>query len=100
MGTEPPKETIDKIYYCPKVNVWMAFSAPRIYGPYFIDGNVNGDNFLDMLYRYFYERLSLNEKNRIIFQQDGAPAYYSRRVRDILDKKFQIKWLSKGGPML
>ena len=87
-GTEPPKETIDRVHSSPKVNVWMAMSASRIYGPFLIDGNITGDKYLDMLRRCFYQQLSRRDKHDIVFQQDGAPAHYARIVRDFLNEKF------------
>ncbi|XP_036139970.1 uncharacterized protein LOC118644749 [Monomorium pharaonis] len=35
----------------------------------------------------------------MIFQHDGAPAHFSRRVRDILDARFPDRWMGRGGPI-
>lgn len=35
----------------------------------------------------------------MIFQQDGAPAHFSRRVREILDARFPDRWMGRGGPI-
>ena len=33
----------------------------------------------------------------MIFQHDGAPAHFCRRVREILDERFPDKWIGRGG---
>lgn len=35
----------------------------------------------------------------MIYQHDGAPAHYFRRVRDILDARFPDRWIGRGGPI-
>ena len=48
-GTEPPVDTIQISHSSPKVNVWMGLSESNVYGPFFIEGNITGQNYLDML---------------------------------------------------
>lgn len=38
-------------------------------------------------------------RETLIFQHDGAPAHYSRRVREILDERFPDRWIGRGGPI-
>jgi len=33
------------------------------------------------------------------FQHDGAPPYYTRRVREFLNESFRNRWLGRGGPI-
>ena len=68
-GKEPPKEKLDKVHSSPKVNVWMAMSATTVYGPFFIDGNVNADNYLHMLQTCFYDRLSDKTRGKLFFSK-------------------------------
>lgn len=51
----------------PKVNVWMGISSERIHGPFFFDGNITGENYLDMLQRGFLPQLSRFEKRQAFF---------------------------------
>ena len=37
--------------------------------------------------------------NDAIFQQDGAPAHYSRDVRSFLNEKFPDGWIGRRGPV-
>lgn len=45
------------------------------------------------------EDIPLRARETLIFQHDGAPAHYSRRVREILDARFPNKWIGRGGPI-
>ena len=50
-----------------------------------------------MLKNYFYptmQRKKLN--NKMIFQQDGTPPYFSK-VRTWLNEKFNGRWIGRGG---
>ena len=78
----------------PKINVWMGISASAVYGPFFIEGNITGINYLDMLEKCFIPP-EVNLRAKAIFQQDGAPAHYSSSVREFLDRKFPNRWLGR-----
>ena len=98
-GTEPPDETIEVCHSSPKVNVWKGISVTTVCGPFFIEGNVTGENYLDMLEKCFLPQMFRRTARKAIFQQDGAPAHYSRRVREFLDKNFANRWLGRAGPL-
>ena len=34
------------------------------------------------------------------FMQDGAPAHFSRQVRNYLDAQYPERWIGRGGPLL
>lgn len=99
-GIEKPTETLQKSHSSPKVNVWMGISIRQIYGPFFFDENVRGDNYLDMLQRCFIPSLTRQDKRCAVFQQDGAPAHYALIVRQFLDANFPDRWLGRCGPLL
>ncbi|CAF2091164.1 unnamed protein product [Rotaria magnacalcarata] len=82
-----------------KINVWCGMSNKQIIGPYFVeDETVNGRNYLDMLKDYFYPIIQRKRlHNKIIFQQDGAPAHFSKEVRELLNEKFDGRWIDRGG---
>ena len=93
-------ETIPKTHSSPKVNVWMGLSSTRIYVPFFLPGNINGELYLDMLEKCFLPQLTRNVFSNVIFQQDGAPAHYHRKVREFLDRTFTGRWLGRCGPLV
>lgn len=45
------------------------------------------------------EDLPLRVRENIVFQQDGAPAHFSRRVREILNTRFPDRWMGRSGPI-
>lgn len=85
--------------HSPKVNVWCAISSKSIIGPYFFEEDtVNGQNYLEMLERFFYPALQrMRIARKIYFQQDGAPPHYQLDVRRWLNEKFPGKWIGRRG---
>lgn len=96
-----PHVTVETVMKSPKINVWCALSKNKIIGPYFFeDDTVNGQNYLTMLQDYFMvEVRKLHKVRTVIFQQDGAPAHFSKDVRQYLDYHFPNRWIGRGGPI-
>ena len=67
-GTEPPVETIQISHSSPKVNVWMGLSASNVYSPIFIEGNITGQNYFDMLEKCFIPQIPRRLAKEAIFQ--------------------------------
>ena len=68
-GTEPPDETIEVCHSSPKVNVWMGISATTVYRPFFIEGNVTGENYLDMLEKCFLPQMFRRTAKKLFFSR-------------------------------
>lgn len=88
-----------------KLNVWAGILGNHIIGPLFIQGNLTGLLYLDMI-ENTVEHLILEciEENPdefgdvpIIFQQDGAPPHYHRDVRNYLDHQYPGRWIGRRG---
>lgn len=45
------------------------------------------------------ENVSLLTRQKLILQLDGAPAHFATNVRHYLDRKFDNKWIGRGGPV-
>lgn len=89
--------------YFKKVNVWCAVSYNGIIGPYFFDGNLNHNTYLEMLQNFLTDKLDelpLNYRMGMFFQQDGCPAHYAGTVRNWLISEFNEKWIGRDGPIL
>src|SRR6202042_2167310 len=91
--------------YPQKINVWAGILGNKVIGPLFINGNLNGGIYLDMLENTINPLITETIENQIeddgnpildeaeiYFQQDGAPPHYVLPVRQWLDDEFPDKW--------
>lgn len=89
-----------------KLNIWAGFFGDECVGPFFFDGNITIISHLLMLQQSAYPAIALSAQRQGIplanvwFQQDGAPAHWSVRVRDSLNGNFPNRWIGRGGAML
>lgn len=88
-----------------KLNVWIGILGDHIVGPLFIDGNLTGELYLNMLENLIHPlivEIAENNPNEfdmdITFQQDGAPPHFSRQVRNYLDATYTRRWIGRRGP--
>jgi transposase len=75
----------------PRVMVWAAIWHHKIIGPYFYEGNVTGETYLNMLPAFLepvLEDIPLAQATKMFFQQDGAPPHFSLKVREYLNGTF------------
>lgn len=63
--------------YKQKVNVWAGILCNEIVGPFFIDGNLTAEKYLDMLYKkslemhlamYGFNKMELNHITLFLFE--------------------------------
>ena len=82
-----------------KHNVWTGVVGDYIIGPFFIDGNLTGDKYLELLQNQIIPTLRLLPINfeDIWFQQDGCPAHNRRAVQNYLETTFNNKLISTRG---
>ena len=100
-GSQPPEKYQTRVHSSPKVNVWIGITSTKVYGPYFFESNtVTGFGYKEMLENWFVPLLKARRKfSSCIFQQDGAPAHFSREVRAFLNQNFPMRWIGRSGPM-
>ena len=83
-----------------KVNVWCGMVGDNIIGPFFIQGNLNGERYLELLQTEIVPAIQNlfpgEEFGEVWFQQDGAPPHYSVIVRDYLNVTFPNRWIGRG----
>jgi hypothetical protein len=94
-----PHEVIQEELNVPSLTVWAGIWSGGIVGPYFFDGTVAGESYLEMLREFVFPELEnsqLYDNNEIIWQQDGASPYYSLRVREFLNNSF-LEWVGRRG---
>lgn len=76
--------------------VWCGITSDGLIGPYFFDGNVTAESYLEMLTNFLWPQVM---RRRMLFQQDGAPSHYALVVRNWLDEKFPDRWIGRRGPI-
>lgn len=84
-----------------KVNVWAGLCRGQIIGPFFLPPTLDGESYLDLLVNRVGPRLAEiagDVEDLLWYQQDGAPAHYSRAVREYLDMSFPDTWIGRRGP--
>lgn len=91
-----------------KLNVWCGLVGDTILGPYFFEGTLNGEMYLEFLQfellpaliALFPDRQEPDLPDRqLFFQQDGAPPHYAAPVRAFLDEVFHGRWIGRRGPI-
>lgn len=83
-----------------KVNVWAGILGDRIIGPFFIDGNINSENYVRLLTAQIVpclQNITGDAFENVWFQQDGAPAHYATTTRNFLNQTFINKWIGRRG---
>lgn len=88
-----------------KLNVWAGIFGDRLIGPIFLDGNLTGEMYLNLIENIVHpllvdivendDRYSADE---LTFQQDGAPPHFARPVTDFLNATFPGQWIGRRGP--
>lgn len=103
-ATENPHWIINcKSQYSEKVNVWCGIVQNRIIGPYFFDGNINGQNFLEFLNNQLTDEIDempLAERVNLYFQLDGCSVHNSRIVKEWLNNHFPNHWIGRGSDLI
>ena len=77
-GKENPHATIEHERESPKVNVFCAISKNHVHGPFFFEGNVTGDVYLQMLQNWLIDELIANVD--FVYQQDSTPHHWTLAV--------------------
>lgn len=101
--SENPYLVMETQLNAPGVTVWAGICAGGLIGPYMFEQTVNAENYLQMLYEVIIE-LENNPvfvqlrpiREKMIWQQDGAPPHYGNIVRDFLNDTF-YEWIGRRG---
>jgi len=85
-----------------KMNIWAGIMGTEILGPVVLPDILTGATYVDFLRNdlpEFLEEVPLLERNKIIFQQDGAGPHNARIVTDYLNEHFPGRWMGRYGPI-
>lgn len=84
------------------VNVWCGIIGRHLIGPYFYEGVLNGEVYLNFLVNHLpglLENVPLQLRRNMFLQQDGAPPHNCRIVFDYLNTHFPNHWIGTHGPV-
>lgn len=85
--------------YRKTVNVWAGILGNKIIGPFFIDGALTAEKYLELLLTKVGPALAGYRNNEeIIFQHDGAPAHSAAEITEFLNNTFPGSWIGRFGP--
>lgn len=93
---------VGKTQYPQKVNVWAGILGNSIIGPFFIEGNLNANKYLELLRNQIIpavRALPINF-NEIWYQHDGCPAHNAEVVQTFLTETFPDHMISRRGTIL
>ncbi|XP_039309087.1 uncharacterized protein LOC120358566 [Solenopsis invicta] len=85
-----------------KFNVWAGIFGTTILGPVILPDILNGVSYVEFLSENlpdFLEDVPLADRNKIIFQQDGAGPHNARVVTNFLNEQFPDRWMGRYGPI-
>lgn len=100
--TNPHWSFESKTQYPQKLNIWAGILRNRIVGPFFIDGNLNAAQYIHLLQTNIIpavQDIAGPDFHEVWFQQDGAPAHFGVRVRELLDRVFPNRWIGRRGEL-
>jgi hypothetical protein len=88
------------VQHPPHVMIWAGVTSEFVVGPYFFPcGGVNGEKYLEMLEHWLIPELDkIGLTDKVVIQQDGAPAHYAISVRDFLSEHFSV-WIGRSAPL-
>lgn len=95
----PRKSVSTRTQYPQKINLWAGIFGHHIIGPFEIGGNLNTENYLDLLQNEIGPAIDnvAHPEQEVWFQHDGCPAHNGRRVKEFLDLAFPERWIGRGG---
>lgn len=81
------------------IMVWAGVVGDTLIGPHIFEGNLNGERFLDFLQHslpLLLDHLNQEQRDCLIFQQDGATPHFTAEVRHWLTLNYPT-WIGRGG---
>lgn len=94
-SSENPREFDVTTLHPKRVTVWAALCVQAIIGPVFIESNVTGESYREMLEGEVLPVMhAMPNSNRFIFQQDGAKPHTSDETLLFLRRHFKNRVIS------
>lgn len=83
------------------LNVWAGIIGDYLIGPYFLPQRLTGElyhQFIQNDLPGLLEDVPLRIRTEMWYMHDGAPAHFALNVRQLLNARYQNKWIGRGGP--
>lgn len=83
------------------LSVWCGLYNNKVIGPIFLNGNLTGQKYHDLLQNEieeYLEQLPVNSYMNLIWQQDGAPPHNIQPVNDFLNNRY-LFWIGRQGSL-
>jgi hypothetical protein len=81
------------------INVWYSVNGNHIIGPYFIEGNLNGERYAAFLLNILpllLEDIPLRNRMWMWYQHNGCPAHNAIVARNVLNRIYPGRWIGRG----
>lgn len=81
------------------VNVWCGILNGKIIGPFFFEGTLTGEKYLEFLtdnLPILLEDVPIQNRLNMWYQQDGCPAHFAAAVQRYLNIAFPSRWIGRG----
>lgn len=100
-GSSNPSFIVQEPLHSARVTALIGMGYHGIIGPFFFDGNVNAQRYLEMLENQVLPALRLWPNfGDIVLVQDGAPAHWALTVRAFLNRHFPMRWIGRSSPFI
>ncbi|KMZ58445.1 hypothetical protein ZOSMA_7712G00010 [Zostera marina] len=98
---ENPNFVVEEPLHSARVTALIGIGYYGIVGPFFFDGNVNGQRYLEMLENHVLPALrEWPNFGDIVLVQDGAPPHWALIVREFLNRHFNMRWIGRSSPFI
>lgn len=84
------------------INVWCGIINGHLIGPYFYEGVLHSERYLQFLQEQLpvlLENVPLQLRANMCFQHDGAPPHKARIVQQYLNETYGENWIGINGPI-
>jgi hypothetical protein len=81
--------------------MWAGIVGDWLVGPHVLPHRFTGEHYRDFLLHdlsKLLEDVPLTARARMWYMHDGAPAHFSRAVRDVLSNTCHGRWIGTRGP--
>ena len=92
-----PSGTGEKSFHSPRTTVLATIGKSGIYGPFFVEENINSNIYLKIVEESFWPLVEEKRfEDSIKFMQNGAPPHFGLSVRSWLDEMLSNRWMDRG----